>query len=120
MSPLLHTVLFADDTSVFVHGKHNNNLIMTMQIELNKLSCWLRVNKLLINYKKSHSMMFHRTKIIIYVCLYIHDHEIKPVSTTKFLGVFFDEKFQWSDHINYIKNKISKALAIIYKAKKLL
>ena len=50
--------------------------------------------------------------------IYIHDNEIKPVSTTKFLRVILDEKLQWSDHINYIKNKISKALGIVYKAKK--
>ena len=95
-------------------------LIMTMQIELNKLSCWLRANKLSINFEKSHYMMFHRTKIKIVMCLYIHDHEIKPVSTTKFQGVILDEKLQWSDHIYYIKNKTSKALGILYKAKKYL
>ena len=59
-------------------------------------------------------MMFHRTKIKIDMCLYIHDHEIKPVSTTKFLGVILVEKLQWSDYINYIKNKTSKALGFIY------
>ena len=52
------------------------------------------------------------------LCLYIHDHEIKTVSTANFLGVILDEKLQWSDHTNYIKTKNSKALGIIYKAKK--
>ena len=52
------------------------------------------------------------------MCLCIHDYEIKPVSTIKFLGVILDEKLQWSDHINYVKNKIPKSLDIIYKAKK--
>ena len=90
---------------------------MTMQIELNKLFCWLRANKLSLNYEKSHYMIFHRRKIKIDMCLYIHDHEIKPVSTTKFLSVTLDEKLQWSNHINYIKNEISKAWALYTRVK---
>ena len=34
---------------------------------------------------------------------------------TKFLGVIIDDKLNWSDHILYVKNKISKSIGIIHK-----
>ena len=39
---------------------------------------------------------------------------------TKFLGVIIDNKLRWSDHINYIKNKISKSIEIINKTRNFL
>ena len=45
---------------------------------------------------------------------------IHEVESTKFLGVIVDCKLNWSLHINHIKNKISKGLGIIYKARRLL
>ena len=60
-------------------------------------------------------MMFHRTRI---KC------ELRPITicgnfflNTKFLGVIIDEKLNWSDHIRYIKNRISKSIGIINKTR---
>ena len=35
----------------------------------------------------------------------------------KFLGVYIDEKLQWHDHINYIKNKLNSSLYALRKMK---
>jgi len=35
----------------------------------------------------------------------------------KFLGVLLDENVTWNNHINFIENKISKNIGILYKAK---
>ena len=43
---------------------------------------------------------------------------IKQVPFTKFLGVIIDDKLNFDNHISYIKNKISKVLGILIKAKK--
>lgn len=37
---------------------------------------------------------------------------------TKFLGVILDNQLNWSEHIKYISNKISKAVGVIIKARK--
>ena len=52
VSPVLFTLLFADDTNVFVQGKNIVNLVGTMNEELCKLSDWMDVNKLSLNVKK--------------------------------------------------------------------
>ena len=38
--------------------------------------------------------------------------------SVKFLGINIDNKLKWHEHIIYIKNKVSKAISIIYKARK--
>ena len=42
------------------------------------------------------------------------------VTFTKFLGVIINDKLSFSRHVSYIKNKISKGMGIIIKARKYL
>ena len=62
LSDTLHTILFADDTTVTIEGKNEAEIINILNTELQKLNCWLKANKLTINVSKSHSMVFHRGK----------------------------------------------------------
>ena len=57
------TILFADDTSVFLEGKEYTKLVEILNEEFNKITIWLNANKLMINVKKKHYMIFHRAKI---------------------------------------------------------
>ena len=54
---------FADDTSVFLEGKEYTKLVEILNEELNKITIWLNANKLMINVKKNHYMVFHRAKL---------------------------------------------------------
>ena len=51
-SQLLFSILFADDTSVFLIGKEYTQLIISLNEELKKVSRWLNANGLTINLKK--------------------------------------------------------------------
>ena len=62
-SDLLFCILFADDTSVFIEGTHFENISKILNTELEKVNVWLKANKLTINTKKTHYVMFHRTRI---------------------------------------------------------
>ena len=48
------------------------------------------------------------------------EKNLANVNNTKFLGVIIDSKLNWSDHIRYIKNKISKSIGILTKIKRFL
>ena len=63
-SDLLFSILFADDTSVFIEGTNYNKVIDILNQELKGVDLWLKANKLTINTKKTHYIMFHRTRII--------------------------------------------------------
>ena len=48
--------------------------------------------------------------------LEINGINIEREKVNKFLGVLLDEKLSWKEHINSIKNKISKNIGVLYKS----
>ena len=120
-SDLLFSILFADDTSVFIEGTNYNKMIDILNIELEHIDVRLKANKLTINIKKTHFMMFHRTRI---KCtsrdVIIRGNSLECTNSTKFLGVIIDNKLNWSEHITYIKNKIAKSIGVIHKTRNFL
>ena len=121
VSENLFSILFADDTTVLIEGTNINTMIATLNCELGKLTEWLNANKLSINVSKSHYMVFHRSRRKINKGNILLDTTIlSQVTYTEFLGVILDDKLKWTHHISYIKNKISKGMGIILKARKVL
>ena len=115
-SNILFSILFADDTTVIIEGQNYNNLIPTLNTELNKLDVWLQANKLTLNTDKTHYMVFHRARIKSKTGkISIRNNPINEVKSTKFLGIIIDDKLKWTEHIQYIKNKISKSIGILIK-----
>ena len=53
VSSLLFSLLYADDTNVFVTGKNMENIIFLMSTELKKIVIWLNDNKLSLNVEKN-------------------------------------------------------------------
>ena len=86
-----------------------------------KLTEWLNDNKLSINVSRSHYMVFHRSIRKINKWDILLDTTIlSHVTFTKFLEVILDDTLKWTHHISYIKNKMSKCMAIILKVCKVL
>ena len=88
-----------------------------MEQELKKLKCWFDFNKLTLNLSKTKYIVFGNRSINTNKKLTINTMEIERVNEVKFLGVLIDSKLCWKPHINYIKTKISKSTAILYKVK---
>ena len=103
-SKLFFTILFADNTSVFLEGKEYTKLVKILNEELNKITIWLNANKVMINVKKAHYMVFQRAKIkILGTDVITQNTSIQCVKSTTFLGVIIDNKLRWNDHITYVK-----------------
>ena len=113
-------ILYADDTNLFCCGKDLETIHMDTNTELTKISTWLKVNKLSLNIKKTHYMVFTRNKLRHQLDIRIDGHPIDEVHKTKFLGVFIDNKLNWKDHISYLIGKISKDIGMIIKARQYL
>ena len=47
----------------------------------------------------------------------MNDRIINSASHYKYLGVNIDSKLNWIPHITYVKNKISKGIGIMFKAR---
>ena len=114
-------ILFADDTNLFLSG-HNLDMMDTIiNQELKEISEWLKVNKLSLNIKKTHYMIFTtKRKRLVDVSLQIDGHIINETDSTKFLGVIIDNKLSWKNHIKHVVGKVSRGIGMILKARKLL
>ena len=115
-SEKLFSILYADDTSVFIEGYKYDKLIEIMNNEMKQVDIWLQANGLVINQEKTHYMVFHRARIKTNSNeISIRDNIIPRVSSTKFLGLIIDDQLKWLEHIQYIKNKVSKSVGILCK-----
>ena len=123
VSGILFTLLFADDTNAFIRGDNVNQMIKTMNIELQHLVKWMYANKLSLNVDKTHFIVFRSSgmkKPVFTEKLIINNEMITQETQTKFLGVIIDQKLTWGPHINFTKSKIAKGIGIICKTKSLL
>ena len=118
----ISTVMFADDTNLFISDKNINQLFSRMNNELIKVSTWFKANKLSLNVTKTKFTLFHpiskkRTIPLILPLLKIDDTHITRDRVTKFLGVLIDENISWKAQIANICSKVSKSIGILYKAR---
>ena len=113
------SVLFADDTNIFMSGKNLPSMAMALNEQLTAIYEWLCCNKLSLNVLKTHYMIFtQRNKKVNDICLYINNVSIERVYVTKFLGVQIDSQLNWKNHIEYTCKKLCKCIGILSKARR--
>ena len=117
VSQTMRLVLFADDTNLLKSGNDLKVLCNEVSMELQKLQDWFNRNKLSLNLCKTHFMVFTNRKNSEACNIVINKQKLDRVSSTKFLGVFIEEKLKWKQHIERVANKVAKSLSILYKAK---
>ena len=119
VSEYCYSVLFADDTNVFISGENINVLCNKLNEELECIRKWLCCNKLSLNVSKTHYIIFTpRNKTVHDIDAKIHGVNIERVYATKFLGVIIDSKLTWKPHVEYICKKLSKCAGIVAKARR--
>jgi DNA mismatch repair ATPase MutS len=93
-----------------------------VNFDLESLSEWFRANKLSLNIGKTNYVIFRTNSkpLVKDLNIKIGNEVIERKSVIKFLGVYIDEKLEWHDHINYIKNKLNSSLYALRKVKNIL
>ena len=120
VSNLLHIILFADDTNLFLSGKNINELISIVNNELEKISDWFKANQLSLNISKTNFIIFCNSKKkydSTNLKVILNNVVIQQVHHVKFLGVYVDERLNWDKHIQEITSKLSKSVGIMTKLK---
>ena len=122
VSKKIFALFFADDSNMFLTGKDPDKLIKEMRTEMIKVVDWLNINKLSLNLKKTHFMIFQKQnqKVLFSEKLIINNVNIGHVDKTKFLGVMIDKYLSFEHHITYIKGKIARAIGILRKCRPVL
>ena len=115
------SILYADDTNIFVTGTNINNMIDCLNNNISLLVRWLNSNKLSLNISKTHYVIFPpgRKDITTVKNPLIRGTPVERSTCTKFLGVKLDDKLSFNYHIQHIKMKIAKSIGILCQSKKL-
>ena len=98
---------------VLLNGKDYAHLIGLLNTELEKVSIWLKANKLSLNVKKTYYVVFQRSRIKTdaHAVITIDKVCLQRTDSFKYLGVIIDHKLNWTQHIAYVKIKFWKVLA---------
>jgi hypothetical protein len=134
-------LLFADDTQGYAAGSDLPALMDQVNLELKKWAGWFRANKMAVNVKKTKFIIFHNKgkkldlngKKILFddnepgmphdpakiseIERIRTDHANKDMRAYKTLGIYFDENLTLNHHIEYLTNKLSRALFMINRVK---
>ena len=106
VSNLFYPIVYADDTTLsatlgtFGTGPMQENNINEV---LNKVSNWLKFNKLSLNINKTKAMVFHtHQRIVQPPVIRIENTNVEYLSEFNFLGIIIDKHLSWKSHINHI------------------
>ena len=114
-------VMFADDTNLVIKGKNINELVTTLNAELDSLSDYFKANKLKLNVDKTKLVCFRKKGYDLSEGIpdVILDGSILECEKdTTFLGITLDEHLTWENHCNKVANKMAKNTGVLNRVKK--
>lgn len=103
---------FADDKKIVQVIRHPDDT-QTLQRSINKFINWCDSNGLSVNSMKCKVMTFSQKKITIHSDYFIKDNLVSRTDLIRDLGVMFDPKLNFSQHIEFITNKSYAMLAFV-------
>ena len=91
-----------------VWNKDRHVLANLLVSKLERIALWLTKSGMKVNELKTSLCLFHNSDVRP-ITIVFNGGEIKSKKNINVLGVIFDQKMQWSDHIAYTVLKSNKA-----------
>jgi hypothetical protein len=114
INKIAQSVIFADDTSIFVTSDNNTDFSHTLQLTMIEIRNWFQCNRLTLNYDKTHFLNFVTKKQNeMQQQIVTSNAVITNINHTKFLGLIIDSTLSWKDHVTEIILKLNKACYVV-------
>lgn len=107
---------FADDIAILCRSENPIECVAILQNCLNIISRFLSDINLDLCPEKAKLVLFNRLRLDvnnINLSLNLNNDSVYPSDSVKFLGVIFDYKFNFDEHLQYLANKARKILNIL-------
>ena len=107
------TLLFADDTIIYLHGKNTNELLTKVQEDLNLIEKWCTFNKLSLNVKQTKAMFFgnsFRRDSNPQFTLTLNGGLIDFADDYEYRGVKLDPRLHFDKHMSKVKRNVGEKL----------
>ena len=105
--------MYADDTTIYFNLEEFsiNNRGTLISSELEKVTVWLRKNKLSLNAQKTKCMIFHtRQKKLPPISFSMDGKDVERVTFFKFLGIVLDEHLTMKFHTAMVTKNCQKSV----------
>jgi hypothetical protein len=108
-------VLYADDTTILVTEKNEEELQTKISLTTNQLEQWLCKNDLVVNTKKTIAISFHSSQVKISPKpnIVLQNSKIAYKSEVKFSGIYIMENLNWHVHIKFLCSSLNKTYYMI-------
>lgn len=109
--------LFADDTAVYTSARNSNVIVGRLNKSLVELQQYFHKWKIKINTTKTHAIIFpynNSRRRIPTIPIRSDDHSVELAKTVNYLGVIFDQKLRYGEHILNAINKTNRCFGALY------
>ena len=111
---------YADDTVLYCVSKSVTQAMDNLQQSFNALQLALIKLKLVLNADKTKCMLFTRARDIDFSQLNLttlNDSKIEQVSIYKYLGIWLDDRLNYSFHIDCLAKQLRQKIGLLYRHK---
>ena len=107
------SIMFADDTHIYLKGKNIKSMTRQLQDCLNDLSKWCFHSGFIFSPEKTKCIMFTKKKQSSKPKLFLGNTPLPFVNNIKILGLMFESKLTWKPHISKTKTTTTKSINIL-------
>jgi len=114
-------IAFADDLIILTRGEKVAEAEKYMNLEPRKILEWAQNNKMKFNENKSKVMLMSRKKRKEKkeIDISINNKTLKQVNSIRYLGIIFDTKLTFREHVTHIEGKCAKLIFSLAKSAKM-
>lgn len=109
----IKSIIFADDTHIYVRGNSLPSLTKVLQNCLNELSKWCHNSGFIFSPHKSRCILFSNKRNITKPKIYLNSVCLPFTENISILGLTFDSKLTWKPHILKTKKSAFNNLRVI-------
>jgi ribonuclease HI len=114
LPPGISSSLYADDLVLYSTGRRLPLLTRRLQMSVNKIAKWAEMRGFQFSTSKTVSLLFHKKRRKpSHSYLYLYNRPIPIVKSTKFLGMIFDDRLNWVNHLKHIRSSCQSSLSLM-------
>lgn len=107
--------LYADDLAIYFSGRDPAVVARQVQLAINKVVEWATSVGFTLSKTKTTSMTFYRGRKVAPPALHLQlqGQPLNNADTVRFLGMTFDTRLSWHEHVKKLKISASKSLNLM-------
>lgn len=115
----LHSTVYnyADDNTLSYSSKDINQIIKYLETDCLAAMCWFRSNNMKANAEKFQLMFLSRQNTYSEHSIKLDSYDIKATGSITILGVEFDDKLNFVNHVDELCNQTSKQINALKRMK---